>query len=638
MLLSDLEISDTFKKAFERFQQDPLNIFKVNVRRTRADQLRGMLADPEAIDLKTFLYEVWGIENKTYLRGRNIDLMIFERKRDIFSVERLLDAGIIKLPELENALASGDLELHGNYIWMQGGHIYAPHLKNEDQKIENIRKVLRILNNPALTPLTKAEQIEEIPGFGENNATGLVMIFHPNEFALINTVSREALKKLGSTVSSSKSLELVQSEVRDLKEALGAKDFLELDWFLYLYNQGKILVEQTEPALESTWFDYIKRVLAKANEPLHESEIVTRVLALGLQTKGKTPDRTVSRVLTTNPDVFERVDKGRYRLKETPQMQPQVKEYTEPSFDDILRTILVQGIRIDERTIHRYHLSLKTRGFVILSGLSGIGKTWLTEAYANAIGARYLLVPVAPNWTTNEDLLGFTDPLVDDLFHHTAFSRFLEDAAREYEQAQSESRIPRPHHLVLDEMNLARVEYYFAKFVSAMEVRMRNGVAAIDLGVRKVVPLYNNLCFIGTINVDETTHGFADKIYDRAQLIELTTSRESLQEYLGDAAYSNFLMNVWEAVYDVAPFAFRILAEIDEYVQMVNELGFPWHYALDEQILQKILPKCKGADLRIGSVLEKLATMLPKETFPLSAAKVQRMLEGYRLHGFTSYF
>ena len=125
-------------------------------------------------------------------------------------------------------------------------------------------------------------------------------------------------------------------------------------------------------------------------------------------------------------------------------------------------------------------LSLMNRGFVILTGISGTGKTWLTELYAEAIGAEYLIVPVAPNWTSNEDLLGFFNPL-DNQYKHTSFSRFIMEAQKEYEKAIEENRTPRPYHIVLDEMNLARVEYYFAKFLSLMEVRSRQKEAAIEI-------------------------------------------------------------------------------------------------------------------------------------------------------------
>ncbi len=85
--------------------------------------------------------------------------------------------------------------------------------------------------------------------------------------------------------------------------------------------------------------------------------------------------------------------------------------YVEPEFETIEAQIKAEGLEMSPQTLRRYHLSLKTRGFVILSGLSGSGKTWLSQAYANAVEARPLLVAVAPNWTTNEDLLGYCNPL-----------------------------------------------------------------------------------------------------------------------------------------------------------------------------------------------------------------------------------
>ncbi|HEY9608046.1 McrB family protein [Allocoleopsis sp.] len=307
---------------------------------------------------------------------------------------------------------------------------------------------------------------------------------------------------------------------------------------------------------------------------------------------------------------------------------------TELSFEKIYQDIRAKGLRIDEGTLRRYHLALKTRKFVILSGISGIGKTWLTKAYAEAVKAKDLPVPVAPNWTTNEDLLGYFNP-IDKEYYHTAFSCFLEEAAEEYKQAGDNAR---HYHLVLDEMNLARVEYYFAKFLSAMEVRMREGVAQIQLASEKKVLLPPNLYFIGTVNVDETTHSFADKVYDRAQLIELEAPRQDLYEHLGEVSYREILMQFWDEVHAVAPFAFRVLDEIKTYVKEAEALDVPWQNALDEQLLQKILPKLKGADDRVGVALKAFIDIVNDQEFPLSHKKATKMLETFNQHGFTSYF
>src|SRR5690606_17301107 len=114
-------------------------------------------------------------------------------------------------------------------------------------------------------------------------------------------------------------------------------------------------------------------------------------------------------------------------------------------------------------------------------------------------------------------------------------------------EAQKAGHEARPFFVVLDEMNLARVEYYFAKFLSVMEARSQQS-ATIELSATERVALPPNLLAVGTVNVDETTHGFADKIYDRAQVIELTITSEDLSSHIGATDHANLLMSVWDAV------------------------------------------------------------------------------------------
>ena len=97
--------------------------------------------------------------------------------------------------------------------------------------------------------------------------------------------------------------------------------------------------------------------------------------------------------------------------------------------------------RISDDVIRRYHLATSTRGFVILCGPSGTGKTWLAQAYANTIGARQKLVAVDPSWSSNEDLLGYLSPL-DGFYHHTPFSEFVADSAREWNASNGEGADP----------------------------------------------------------------------------------------------------------------------------------------------------------------------------------------------------
>lgn len=310
--------------------------------------------------------------------------------------------------------------------------------------------------------------------------------------------------------------------------------------------------------------------------------------------------------------------------------------YVEPTFDRIRQTIDASGAVYSPDLLRRYHLSLKTRRFVILSGTSGSGKTLLTRMYANAVAANYCLVPVAPNWTTNEDLLGYYNPLSKQ-YYDTDFSLFLRRAARAYESAVQVNEVPDPFHLVLDEMNLARVEYYFAKFLSGMEVLTAAGKAQVTLFGPDVVDLTPNLFFIGTVNVDETTQGFADKIYDRAQVIEVTHNREEVASRIQHAGVQAALMAIWDAVHEVNPFSIRIVDEINRYCMEAARIGVPWEVAFDDQIIQKILPRIKGTDIRLGVMLQRL-NEITANRFHRSNVKIQHLNYGFHTNGIVSFF
>jgi hypothetical protein len=367
------------------------------------------------------------------------------------------------------------------------------------------------------------------------------------------------------------------------------------------------------------------RLTRKVDPPLLRTELLEHPVLKGLSVI-TAPQGTNFRVTEEQWDELRQL------------LEPGVPESAKSTaFPDIANYIANQGLIIANRTLRRFHVSLKTRGFVILSGLSGTGKTWLTEAYAEATRAEYLLVPVAPNWTTNEDLLGYLNPL-DGVYHDTVFSQFLRDAAAEYAKATTEQRMPQTFILTLDEMNLARVEYYFAKFLSAMEVRIRRGTADLELAPNERVQLTPNLLFIGTVNVDETTHGFADKVFDRAQLIELEAPRDAIAAHIGSAAFKESLLDVYDAVAPAKPFAFRVVDEMKEYVAQSEDLDVAWGEAIDEQILQKVLPKLSGADPAIGFSLQAMIELAEEHGFTLTHDKARRMLDDYQRDGFTSYF
>jgi len=227
--------------AFAKFRADPSEQLRVKLRRERAKQLREYLASVDDIGLDQFNRDVWNLETSTLLNGEEIRGLIFNLAKDITE----------RCQEIEEALDSDSLELHGNYTWGVGSKIYGTRLKlSTEEKLANISTAIRVLNDSQIPPIEKAKQIQDVPGFGPNIATGLVMFFHPEEFAIWNKPSKEALKRLGYDASD---LSVFQDVSRMLRETLGADDCIELDWFLFRMIQEEEEVPDPESSEVRSW-------------------------------------------------------------------------------------------------------------------------------------------------------------------------------------------------------------------------------------------------------------------------------------------------------------------------------------------------------------------------------------------------
>lgn len=198
--------------------------------------------------------------------------------------------------------------------------------------------------------------------------------------------------------------------------------------------------------------------------------------------------------------------------------------------DYIYDFISSQGYTYDKSLIKNLYTSLKTKPFVILQGISGTGKSKIAELFAKALGAttenkRFKLIPVKPDWSDSTDLLGFRN--IEGKF---TCGEITDIAYR----AMMNPDVP--YFICLDEMNLARVEYYFSDILSIMETRRCNeegeiitnvllsetqiGRDAASISTYGDVYIPQNLYIIGTVNMDETTFPFSKKVLDRANTIE----------------------------------------------------------------------------------------------------------------------
>lgn len=352
--------------------------------------------------------------------------------------------------------------------------------------------------------------------------------------------------------------------------------------------------------------------------------------------------------------------------------------------DHVSSYIQSKGFFYEKKDLINFFLSLKTKPFVILSGISGTGKTKIVQWFAESLGAteengQFTLIPVRPDWSDSSDLLGYVN--LQGEFQKRPLIKVLEAA---------DANPNRPYFVVLDEMNLARVEYYFSDFLSVIESRKWKDGKIVTSPVlpesitNKYITIPSNVYIIGTVNMDETTHPLSKKVLDRANTIEFNTvnldyfnflmdveekeaeiaSNRSLEtEYLHlkecfkeneDLVrnISNILIEINKILESVgAQVGYRIRDEICFYMAY-NEQGklLSFDEALDYQIYQKILPRLAGSDGRTEEVLKQLYVLFANEeydsgnndasyaNYPRSANKLSHMLRRFEYDGFTSFW
>ena len=351
----------------------------------------------------------------------------------------------------------------------------------------------------------------------------------------------------------------------------------------------------------------------------------------------------------------------------------------------IKKYIAARGFAYLPSLIENFYLSLKSKPFVILAGTSGTGKTRLVKLFAEAIGADYKLVSVRPDWSDGSDLFGHND-LNGNFIEGPICSAF--DAAKRDPQ--------KPVFLCLDEMNLARVEYYLSDFLSVIESREKSadGKITTDAIAQYEEGIPDNLYIIGTVNMDETTFPFSKKVLDRANTIEFSyvdllpqfdmidPEAEPLQlpniflrtEYLVLArdceAEKDFVEKVCDELQKLneilrkanAHVGYRVRDEIVFY--MLNNLKaenlLTYEQALDNEIMQKILPRIQGStaavknmlaelfkfcmgdysglDIESDSAGQQMQVLADSAKYPESAKKIGYMMTRYEEDGFTSYW
>ena len=353
-------------------------------------------------------------------------------------------------------------------------------------------------------------------------------------------------------------------------------------------------------------------------------------------------------------------------------------------------SLSMASVFLSETLPFQFVSALQTKPFIILTGLSGSGKTKLAEAFSLWISEsedQYCMIAVGADWTNREPLLGFPNALEQGEYIKPD-SGALDLVLR----AQRDSE--KPYFLILDEMNMSHVERYFADFLSAMESTDRMITLHPDTeewnecDVPASLKLPENLFIIGTVNIDETTYMFSPKVLDRANVIEFRVSNSEMKSYFdapkvldmeslrgaGASMGTSFvakakekgqiaeglkdkLMPFFEKLQEAgAEFGYRTALEISRFVAIYTDLAkdnsVDENEVIDAAIMQKLLPKLHGSRNKIEKILKALGGLclissdkLAFQTeiveddikYPLSYQKLKRMHARVIADGFTSF-
>ncbi|WP_298118024.1 hypothetical protein [Flavobacterium sp.] len=350
--------------------------------------------------------------------------------------------------------------------------------------------------------------------------------------------------------------------------------------------------------------------------------------------------------------------------------------------------------------ILRLLASLTSKPFVILSGLSGSGKTKIAQSFVQWIcenEEQFKIIPVGADWTNREPLVGYPNGLVAEEYitPDSGVIHLLIEAIKE----ENENK---PFFLILDEMNLSHVERYFADFLSIMESndtiklytgKKRKSLDGLEIDLEIGWP--KNVFIIGTVNIDETTYMFSPKVLDRANVIEFRITEEEIKGFLAspgipdlnklkrqgiamaksflsiaekvdiekNEALTNELVYFFNELKKVgAEFGYRSATEIMQLVAKLQiiEPAITDSDCLDIAIMQKLLPKLHGSRSKLVKILITLSGLcvegITKEVFekqfddlyknnfdgitkkyPISFEKLIRMYKNVLANGFTSY-
>jgi len=580
-------------------------------------------------NLELIPISLWALAAATVIMLMLITLLmnLYFRKRleSMSPLSRDIGDLVNKKQQLET-----DIDSIKEWIAVQNDELIRIKTEREEQEI--VRAELQRLEQEAGKKEEDNKKLRDEVGALENQRYLLVQTMEKLESDKA-TVEKD-IEQLGKErTEAEEALKTANKELSAKKDEI-AKEFKKLDDHLEeIGKQEKQLLESVEKA--ETQLKGLKKDHQNLKDQIKEAEKSLRELDKNIDSKQrdiKDLERVqrekvqeVESLQDRKIDLDARVETLANKLKTIGQMPPEAFESLNKSVfergevvqantleDKVLNNLYKltkdSGFDLPVRLQNAFHTSLKTSDIsclTVMAGVSGTGKSAFPKLYAQSMGLHFLPLAVEPRWDSPQDLFGFLN-YMENRFESTTLGRSLvqfdnSDFATKHANMNDQILL-----VLLDEMNLARIEYYFSEFLSKLEMRRNvdlnhepdyrmvsteiyaGGREDKELGIEKSDPIFlyagKNILFVGTMNEDETTQSLSDKVIDRANVLyfgkpdRLKIQKQDVQSHQNWAPipYSN-----WKSWYK-KPEAKNIpdFDRVDELLNDINttlsELGRPF--------------------------------------------------------------
>ena len=497
----------------------------------------------------------------------------------------------------------------------------------------------------------------------------------------LNGIYDELKRKLGGQEPEKILLELTAKteEIKKLHEELLSRPTEEMR---KKYKTFEAEIEKYKQSADekSRELDDIRKVLSGEKELKFKVNDLERENK-SLKSQNESIERECARLqgeLTRLQSSYERAQERDSRIKDieiplSDEIRPRMNDDDISEIDwldNIGKSCIQYGLKFPERILHAFHTALKTAEWsplTVLAGVSGTGKSELPRLYSHFGGFTFMSLAVQPNWDSQEAMLGFFNS-IDNKFDAQPVLRLLAQAQKPLDNKNNYPGLKDTMCIILlDEMNLAHVELYFAEFLSKLELRRgseKNKLPKLLVKLGSGIEPYQlelgrNVLWTGTMNQDETTKSLSDKVLDRSivinfprptelerrkklkpldQIVPLITTKkwgkwvvkevnfkndqilpykkfiEEMNTYLSVAGRA-IGHRVWQSMEYYMSNHPRVIAALDAGDD--NELQKAMKLAFEDQLVQKVMPKLRGIETRGKSkkeCLEKISNQLKDYT------------------------